>query len=86
MFYLNKKICSNLGYDLINLQIIDTLRIFKSIQSISHVNLDNMFILGITHGGKIALTIIVSALVLLAAGNWAWKKYFSNKKEISQEK
>ena len=45
----------NLGYDLINLQIIDTLQIFKSIQSISHVNLDNMFILGITHGGKIAL-------------------------------
>ena len=45
----------NLGYDLINLQIIDTLQIFKSIQPISHVNLDNMFILGITHGGKIAL-------------------------------
>jgi len=45
----------NLGYDLINLQIIDTLQIFKSIQSINHVNLDNMFILGITHGGKIAL-------------------------------
>ena len=45
----------NLGYDLINLQIIDTLQIFKSIQSVSHVNLDNMFILGITHGGKIAL-------------------------------
>ena len=38
------------------------------------------------NGGKIALTIIVSALVLLAVGNWAWKKYFSNKKEISQEK
>ena len=38
------------------------------------------------NGGKIALTIIVSALVLLAAGNWAWKKYFSNKNEISQEK
>ena len=37
-------------------------------------------------GGKIALTIIVSALVLLGVGNWAWKKYFSNKKEISQEK
>ena len=45
----------NLGYDLINLQIIDTLQIFKSIQPISYVNLDNMFILGITHGGKIAL-------------------------------
>ena len=38
------------------------------------------------NGGKIALTIIVSALVLLGLGNWAWKKYFSNKKEISQEK
>ena len=38
------------------------------------------------NGGKIALTIIVSTLILLGAGNWAWKKYFSNKKEISQEK
>ena len=38
------------------------------------------------NGGKIALSIIISALVLLAVGNWAWKKYFSNKKEISQEK
>jgi len=38
------------------------------------------------NGGKIALTIIVSALILLGAANWAWKKYFSNKKEISQEK
>ena len=38
------------------------------------------------NGGKVALTIIVSALILLAIGNWAWKKYFSNKKEISQEK
>ena len=45
----------NLGYDLINLQIIDTLQIFKSIQSNSDINLDNMFMLGITHGGKIAL-------------------------------
>jgi len=45
----------NLGFDLINLQIIDTLQIFKLIQSVNHVNLDNMFILGITHGGKIAL-------------------------------
>jgi len=45
----------NLGYDLINLQIIDTLQIFKSIQSNSGINLDNMFMLGITHGGKIAL-------------------------------
>ena len=38
------------------------------------------------NGGKIALTIIISALVLLGLGNWAWKKYFSNKKEISQQK
>jgi len=38
------------------------------------------------NGGKIALTIIVLGLVLLGLGNWAWKKYFSNKKEISQEK
>ena len=38
------------------------------------------------NGGKIALTIIVSALILLGLGNWAWKKYVSNKKEISQEK
>ena len=38
------------------------------------------------NGGKIALTIIISALVLLGIGNWAWKKYISNKKEISQEK
>jgi len=37
-------------------------------------------------GGKIALTIIISALILLGLGNWAWKKYFSNKNEISQEK
>ena len=45
----------NLGYDLINLQIIDTLQIFKSIKSNNDINLDNMFMLGITHGGKIAL-------------------------------
>ena len=38
------------------------------------------------NGGKIALTIIISVLLLLGLGNWAWKKYFSNKKEISQEK
>ena len=38
------------------------------------------------NGGKIALTIIVSALILLGVVNWAWKKYFSKKKEISQEK
>ena len=38
------------------------------------------------NGGKIALTIIISGLVFLGVVNWAWKKYFSNKKEISQEK
>ncbi len=38
------------------------------------------------NGGKVALTIIVLALILLGIGNWAWKKYISNKKEISQEK
>jgi hypothetical protein len=38
------------------------------------------------NGGKIALTIIVSSLVLLGLANWAWKKYFSNKKQISQQK
>ena len=38
------------------------------------------------NGGKIALTIIISSLVLLAFANWAWKKYFTNKKEISQQK
>ena len=34
------------------------------------------------NGGKIALTVIVSSLILLGVGNWAWKKYFVNKKEI----
>ena len=38
------------------------------------------------NGGKIALTVIVSALIILGVANWAWKKYFSKKKEISQEK
>ena len=38
------------------------------------------------NGGKIALTIIISALVLLGLGNWAWKKYFSNKNQRSQQK
>ena len=38
------------------------------------------------NGGKIALSIIVSALILLGLGNWAWKKYILNKKQISQEK
>jgi hypothetical protein len=38
------------------------------------------------NGAKIALTIIVLSLVLLGVANWAWKKYFANKKEISQQK
>ena len=36
------------------------------------------------NGAKIALTIIISSLALLGLANWAWKKYFVNKKEISQ--
>ena len=38
------------------------------------------------NGGKIALTIILSVIFLFGLGNWAWKKFLSNKKEISQEK
>jgi len=38
------------------------------------------------NGGKIALTIIVLSLISLGVANWAWKKYFSSKKEISQRK
>ena len=38
------------------------------------------------NGAKIALSIIISSFLLLALGNWAWKKYFSNKKEFFQEK
>ena len=38
------------------------------------------------NGGKIALTIIISTLILLGVGNWAWKKYFSNKNQRSQQK
>ena len=37
-------------------------------------------------GGQIALLIIISSLVLLGVGNWAWKKYFLNKKLRSQQK
>ena len=37
-------------------------------------------------GGKIALLVIVSALILLAVANWGWKKYFTNRKEISIQK
>tara|TARA_X000000368_G_C22712398_1_gene571622 strand:+ start:325 stop:513 length:189 start_codon:yes stop_codon:yes gene_type:complete len=38
------------------------------------------------NGAKIALTIIISSLILLGFANWAWNKYFVNKKEISQQK
>ena len=38
------------------------------------------------NGGQIALLIIISSLIALAAGNWAWKKYFSNKNQRSQQK
>ena len=38
------------------------------------------------NGAKIAVTIIISSLALLGLANWAWKKYFVNKKEISQQK
>jgi len=38
------------------------------------------------NGGKIALLIIISALILLAVANWAWKKYFPNKKQIFNQK
>ena len=38
------------------------------------------------NGAKIALTIIISSLAALAVGNWAWKKYITNKEEISEQK
>tara|TARA_B110000438_G_scaffold281090_1_gene306931 strand:+ start:2243 stop:2467 length:225 start_codon:yes stop_codon:yes gene_type:complete len=38
------------------------------------------------NGGKIALAIIVSSLILLGVANWSWKKFLSKKKEISLEK
>ena len=38
------------------------------------------------NGGQMALLIIISSLVLLGIGNWAWKKYFLNKKLRSQQK
>ena len=37
-------------------------------------------------GGQIALLIIISSLVFLVVANWVWKKYFSNKKQHSQQK
>ena len=42
--------------------------------------------IGDTGGAKIAVLVIVSALILLGVANWAWKKYFLSKKEFSQEK
>ena len=39
-----------------------------------------------SNGARIALTIIISSLALLGLANWAWNKYFVNKKEISQQK
>ena len=38
------------------------------------------------NGAKTALTIIILSIVLLGLANWAWKKYFVNKKEVSQQK
>ena len=38
------------------------------------------------NGGQLALLIIISSLIVLAAGNWVWKKYFSNKNQRSQQK
>ena len=38
------------------------------------------------NGGQIALLIIISLLVLLGIANWAWKKYFLNKKLRAQQK
>jgi len=38
------------------------------------------------NGGQIALLIIISSLIILGAANWAWKKYFSNKNQRSQQK
>ena len=39
-----------------------------------HISVDNK------SGGKIAVLIIISTLILLGVANWAWKKYISNKK------
>ena len=38
------------------------------------------------NGAQIALLIIISSLIVLAVGNWAWKKYFLNKNQRSQQK
>ena len=39
-----------------------------------HIGVDNK------SGGKIAVLIIISTLILLGVVNWAWKKYISNRK------
>ena len=39
-----------------------------------HIGVDNK------SGGKIAVLIIISLLILLGVANWAWKKYISSKK------
>jgi len=52
--FLERQI-KNLGFDLINLQIIDTLQTIKSLESNKKITFNNLFLLGITHGGKIAL-------------------------------
>ena len=39
-----------------------------------HIGVDNK------RGGKIAVLIIISTLILLGVANWAWKKYISNRK------
>ena len=36
-------------------------------------------------GAQIALLVIVSGLILLGLGNWAFKKYISNKKKIIKQ-
>ncbi len=38
------------------------------------------------NGAKTAVTIIVLSLIFLGLANWAWKKYFASKKQISQQK
>ena len=36
-------------------------------------------------GAQIALLVIISGLTLLGLGNWAFKKYISNKKKIIKQ-
>ena len=46
-----------------------------------HVGIDDK-----SSGGKIALLIIILALILLSVAYRAWKKYSLNKKKIFQQK